>query len=156
MPGRDARRQRQVELAQPPPLAPRAQQHTNPRLRLIGRYRRPRRLARTSEVIDTTTPSRHADGVLELASAHHVDERPQYDERMQRSRVTVTVRPEVLAAAEDEVMAGRASSLSAWVDQAMEEKTRREELVGLLAEMRAENGPATEDEDAWARHVLGL
>lgn len=75
---------------------------------------------------------------------------------MQRSRVTVTVRPHVLAAAEDEVAAGRASSLSAWVDQAMEEKARREELVDLLAEMRAENGLATAEEDAWARHALGL
>lgn len=75
---------------------------------------------------------------------------------MQRSRVTVTVRPQVLAAAEEEVAAGRASSLSAWVDQAMEEKARREELAELLAEMRAENGPATAKEDAWARHALGL
>ncbi|MDA8284008.1 MAG: hypothetical protein M0Z42_12125 [Actinomycetota bacterium] len=75
---------------------------------------------------------------------------------MQRSRVTVTVRPQVLAAAEEEVAAGRASSVSAWVDQAMEEKARREELAMLLAEMQAENGPATLEEDAWARRVLGL
>jgi len=75
---------------------------------------------------------------------------------MPRSRVTVTVRPEVLAAAEAEVARGRAGSLSAWVDQAIEEKVRREELAGLLAEMRAENGPATEQEDAWARDALDL
>jgi hypothetical protein len=75
---------------------------------------------------------------------------------MQRSRVTVTVRQHILAAAEEEVAAGRATSLSAWVDQAIEEKIRREDLVGLLAEMRSENGRATEDEDAWARKVLGL
>ena len=75
---------------------------------------------------------------------------------MQRSRVTVTVRPQVLAAAEEEVASGKAASLSAWVDQAMEEKARREELAGLLAEMRAENGPATGREDEWARHALGL
>lgn len=75
---------------------------------------------------------------------------------MRRSRVTVTVRPEVLAAAEQEVAAGRASSVSSWVDQAMEEKARREELAVLLAEMRAENGPATHEEDTWARRVLGL
>ncbi|MGH9077931.1 MAG: hypothetical protein ACRDY0_10850 [Acidimicrobiales bacterium] len=75
---------------------------------------------------------------------------------MQRSRVTVTVRPEVLAAALEEVAAGRASSVSSWVDQAMEEKARREELAVMLAEMHAENGPATPDEDTWARQVLGL
>lgn len=75
---------------------------------------------------------------------------------MQRSRVTVTVRPDVLAAAESEVAAGRAPSLSAWVDEAMAEKARRADLAVLLAEMRSENGPATEDEDTWARRALGL
>jgi hypothetical protein len=75
---------------------------------------------------------------------------------MTRSRVTVTIRPQVLAAAEEEVASGRAASLSAWVDQAMEEKARREDLAGLLAEMQAENGPASEQEDAWARRALGL
>lgn len=62
----------------------------------------------------------------------------------------------MLAAAEEQVAAGRGSSVSAWVDQAMEEKARREDLAALLAEMRAENGTATEEEDAWARAVLGL
>lgn len=80
----------------------------------------------------------------------------RYDDRMPRSRLTVTVRPEVLAAAEELVAAGRASSVSAWVDRAMEEKARREDLIGLLAEMRSESGPATEEEDEWARRVLGL
>jgi len=75
---------------------------------------------------------------------------------MPRSRVTVTVRPQVLEAAEEEVASGRATSLSSWIDQAMEEKIRREELARLLAEMRAENGPATKEEDEWARQVLGL
>lgn len=36
-----------------------------------------------------------------------------------------------------EVAGGRASSMSAWVDQALEEKGRRAELAALLAEMRA-------------------
>lgn len=51
---------------------------------------------------------------------------------------------------------GRAKSVSAWVDSAMEEKARREDLMALLAEMQAENGPATAKEEAWARAVLGL
>lgn len=51
---------------------------------------------------------------------------------------------------------GRARSVSAWVDAAMEEKAKREDLARLLAEMRAENGPATEEEEAWALGVLGL
>jgi hypothetical protein len=75
---------------------------------------------------------------------------------MQRARVTVTVRRDLLAKAERQVKRGRARSLSAWVDSAMEEKARREDLVALLAEMRAENGPATAKEHAWAKAVLGL
>lgn len=75
---------------------------------------------------------------------------------MSKTRVTVTVDPRTLAAAEEQVARGRAASLSAWVDLAMEEKARRDDLVALLAEMRAENGPATDEEDAWARAVLGL
>lgn len=70
--------------------------------------------------------------------------------------MTVTVRQEVLESAEADVAAGRAPSLSAWVDQAMEEKARHDELVTLLEEMRAESGPATEEEDRWARNLLGL
>jgi hypothetical protein len=38
----------------------------------------------------------------------------------------------------------------------MEEKARREDLAALLAEMKAENGPATPEEEQWARDVLGL
>lgn len=36
------------------------------------------------------------------------------------------------------------------------ERTARDDLVALLAEMRAENGPATAAEEAWAWDVLGL
>jgi hypothetical protein len=42
------------------------------------------------------------------------------------------------------------------VDAAMEEKARREDLAALLSEMRAENGPPSAKEEAWARAVLGL
>jgi hypothetical protein len=75
---------------------------------------------------------------------------------MQKARVTVTVRRDILAKAERQVRRGRAESVSAWVDAAMEEKARREDLATLLVQMRAENGPATAKEEAWARAVLGL
>lgn len=75
---------------------------------------------------------------------------------MGKTRVTVTVSPDTLAAAEEQVAQGRASSVSAWVDRAMQEKARRDDLAALLAEMRAESGPATSEEEAWARGVLGL
>jgi hypothetical protein len=80
----------------------------------------------------------------------------EYDLRMQKARVTVTVRRDILAKAERQVRRGRAKSVSAWVDAAMEEKARREDLAALLAEMKAENGPPTAKEEAWARAVLGL
>jgi hypothetical protein len=68
----------------------------------------------------------------------------------------VTLRPDMLAAAEAEVASGRADSSRAGVGRALDEKVRRYELSGLLAEMRGENGPATDEDDAWARDVLGL
>lgn len=75
---------------------------------------------------------------------------------MRKQRVTVTVAPESLEAAERDVVAGKAASVSAWVSEAMAEKARRESLRDLLAEMRAEIGPATREETEWARAVLGL
>ncbi len=73
-----------------------------------------------------------------------------------RTRLTVTVDQETADAAEAAVAAGRAASVSAWVAAAMAERARRENLVDVLAEIRAELGPATDEESAWARSVLGL
>lgn len=66
------------------------------------------------------------------------------------------MRREVLARAERHVRRGKAKSVSAWVDAAMDEKARREDLAALLAEMRAEAGPASATDVAWARAALGL
>lgn len=68
----------------------------------------------------------------------------------------MTVPPDGLEAAERDVGAGRAPSVSAWVSAAMEEEAHRETLRDLLADIRAEIGPATEEETKWARSVLGL
>jgi hypothetical protein len=38
----------------------------------------------------------------------------------------------------------------------MAERARRESLGDVLAEIRAELGPATDEETAWARSILGL
>ena len=74
---------------------------------------------------------------------------------MRRQRITVTVPPAAIAAAELDVAAGRASSVSAWVSEAMVEKAQRETLKDLLAEIRGEIGPATDEETRWAQSVLG-
>lgn len=68
----------------------------------------------------------------------------------------MTVDSEAVEAAEKAVMTGQAPSVSAWVAGAMIERARRERLTDVLAEIRAELGPATDEETAWARSVLGL
>jgi hypothetical protein len=73
-----------------------------------------------------------------------------------RTRLTVTVDEATARAAEAAVAAGRAPSVSAWVAAAMAERAQREGLADVLAEIRAELGPATDEETAWARSVLGL
>jgi hypothetical protein len=73
-----------------------------------------------------------------------------------RARLTVTVDQDIVRSAEAAVAAGRAASVSAWVASAMAERARREDLADVLAEIRAELGPATDEETAWARSVLGL
>lgn len=73
-----------------------------------------------------------------------------------KTRVTVTVDEATAQAAEAAVAQGRAPSVSAWVASAMAERAQRESLADVLAEIRAELGPATDDETAWARSVLGL
>jgi hypothetical protein len=58
--------------------------------------------------------------------------------------------------AERDVAAGRVPSMSAWVATAMAERAKKERLADVLADIRAELGPATDEEVAWARSVLGL
>jgi hypothetical protein len=71
-------------------------------------------------------------------------------------RITVTVDEAAVAAAEAAVAAGTARSVSAWVAAAMNERANRERLSDVLTGIRAELGPPTDEETAWARSVLGL
>lgn len=68
----------------------------------------------------------------------------------------MTVDEAAVHAAEAAVAAGRAPSVSAWVAAAMTDRAHRDNLAEVLAEIRAELGPATDEETAWARSVLGL
>lgn len=55
------------------------------------------------------------------------------------------------------VRKGRAASVSAYVAEALEEKTKMDDLAGLLDEMLAESGgPLTRRERARATAALGL
>ncbi len=85
----------------------------------------------------------------------HTNRLRWYAERMRR-RLTVTVDEETAGVAEAAVAAGRAPSVSAWVASAMAARAQHESLTAVLAQIRAELGPATDEETAWARSVLGL
>jgi hypothetical protein len=73
-----------------------------------------------------------------------------------RKRLTVSVDEGVVREAEAAVARGSAPSVSAWVAEAMSQRAQRERLKDVLAEIRAEIGPATDEETAWAQSVLGL
>lgn len=81
--------------------------------------------------------------------------RHEYDEGM-NVRITVSLPEELVAEANSAAATGRASSVSAYVAQALRDKSGRESLDDLLAELVAELGPATEEEGAWVRDALGI
>lgn len=75
---------------------------------------------------------------------------------MTKSKVAVTLPPEVLDSARAAVRAGRASSLSAYVAHALREQTARDDLDALLAEMLDRTGgPLTDTERAEADRAAG-
>lgn len=72
-----------------------------------------------------------------------------------RERITVTVPKDLLAIAERDVAQGRATSVSAWVADAMASKASAESLAEIVADLaEASGGPLTEEEVMWARRRL--
>lgn len=67
-----------------------------------------------------------------------------------KERLTVTIDPEILKAGRDAVTAGRAESLSAWVNRALAERVAKERRLSLLADAiasyEAEFGAISEEE----------
>lgn len=79
-----------------------------------------------------------------------------YDVRMQEKvRLTASVDPEHLAAAREAVAAGRADSVSAWVNEAMRRQAELESKLAAMARFiaayEAEHGVITEEEMLEAR-----
>lgn len=74
-----------------------------------------------------------------------------------KQRLTVTVDSDLVAAAQDEVEAGRADSVSAWVSSAIRERVERQRKLALLAEavasFEAEFGGIGADEIERQRRV---
>lgn len=76
---------------------------------------------------------------------------------MTSAKVAISLPKEVLARARAAVRRGDAPSLSAYVSQAIEEKTSDDDLMKMLEEMLEETGgPLTPEEIRWADGVLGI
>jgi Arc/MetJ-type ribon-helix-helix transcriptional regulator len=71
-------------------------------------------------------------------------------------RITVSLPDHLVDAAVIAVESGQAASVSAYVAQALAERSDREDIAALLADWRAEVGPPTVDETEWAERALGL
>lgn len=76
---------------------------------------------------------------------------------MTKAKIAVSLPPELVSRAEAAVRRGRASSISAYVAAALEERAKLDDLETMLEEMLAESGgPLTDDEVARADAALGV
>ncbi len=71
-------------------------------------------------------------------------------------KLAITLPDEHVAAAKRAVAEGRAASVSAYIAEALARRSADDELLGMLAEMKAEHGEPTGDDYAWAEQALGL
>lgn len=74
---------------------------------------------------------------------------------MTASKVSISLDPVVAERAREDIAAGRAKSLSAWLNEAGRARVERDELSSVLAEIfDASGGPLSEQELASARTRL--
>ena len=72
-------------------------------------------------------------------------------------KITISIPQETLARARGAIRRGRATSMSAYIASAVQEKVKDDDLLALLDEMLAETGgPPTAAEEREAARVLGL
>ena len=72
-------------------------------------------------------------------------------------KVTVSLDPAVAERARRDVAAGKAKSLSAWLNEAGRARAEGEDLAAVLAELFVETGgPVTEQELSHARQRLAM
>jgi Arc/MetJ-type ribon-helix-helix transcriptional regulator len=79
-----------------------------------------------------------------------------YDESMTAAKIAITLPRPLLAKVKGAVKRGRASSVSAFVSDALEARVREESLASLVNDLIAEHGEPSRKDEAWARRVLGL
>ena len=70
-------------------------------------------------------------------------------------KVTVSLPGELADRLRDEVVAGRAESVSSLVCEAVQRRLRADRLDEVLAALRLEIGPPNREDRAWVRRVLG-
>lgn len=75
---------------------------------------------------------------------------------MTRQKIAITLPEEQVAAARRAVAEGRATSVSAYISQALTRRSAEEEMAEIIAEIYAQTGAPTEEDRAWARRVLGV
>ena len=75
---------------------------------------------------------------------------------MTKTKIAISLSPELVDQARSAVAAGRATSVSSYVASALEEKARLDDLASLLEDMLAETGgPLTANERRTADEALG-
>jgi Arc/MetJ-type ribon-helix-helix transcriptional regulator len=78
-----------------------------------------------------------------------------YDESMTAAKIAITLPRPLLAKVKGAVKQGRASSVSAFVSEALEVRVREDSLASLVRELVAEHGEPSRKDKAWAKRVLG-
>jgi Arc/MetJ-type ribon-helix-helix transcriptional regulator len=71
-----------------------------------------------------------------------------------KERITISVEPETLEFARGEVEAGRASSVSAAIEDLLDRARRRQAIREGLAMLDEIYGPTTKESQEWARREL--
>ena len=83
-------------------------------------------------------------------------EGPRRRRAVTREKVAVSVPRSVIDRARTEIREGRAHSLSALVSEALADKLKTTALAEILDSWDTEYGPPSEEDDIWARRVLGI
>jgi Arc/MetJ-type ribon-helix-helix transcriptional regulator len=73
---------------------------------------------------------------------------------MTMAKIAIALPPEQLARVRRAVKRGRASSVSAYIVQALAKQDREESLADVVRDLVAEYGAPTPGEQAWARRAL--
>lgn len=79
----------------------------------------------------------------------------EYDSGM-TTKIAVSLPDDLVDAARAAVRDGRAASVSGFVAEALAAHVRSGSLAALVADIIAEDGPPSAEDEAWAASMLGL